>query len=571
MKNGLKKIGKALSALFLLATVAWAATVRWVMTTWAHLSMEELVYQLNAPIEGTNSELIMQGVLQIGLPLLAGLVLLIVLLWKVRSKKLWWGLVLLAAFLDVAIGAFAWNRLDVTTYLQNQGTDSTFIEENYVDPAGVDLQFPEKKRNLVYIYLESMETTYADDASGGGFGETNVIPELTALALENESFSGDSSRINGGYVMPGLINLHVHLPASGKPTVKQKDPKKAVRLMTSNALLRSVAFRVCAGYAKTELLSGVTTLRSVGGIQAIDSRLRDKILSGGAVGPRILAGNMAVSVPGGHMAGSLAYEATSPKNAAALGRKIAQNKPDLIKLMITGGVLDAKCKGEPGELKMSPALVKAACDQAHALGLPVAAHVESPQGVRVALEGGVDTIEHGARPDEEILRLFEERKACHIATISPALPYALFDRSVTGATETEQYNGKLVMDGIIACAKACLARGIPVGLGTDTGCPYITHYDMWREVYYFHKFCGVSNAFALHTATLGNARIAGLGEETGSVEPGKCADLIVTRQNPLEDLKALRHVDLVIARGKVYRSPKVKKIEKAQRELDKFL
>ncbi len=375
----------------------------------------------------------------------------------------------------------------------------------------------------------------------------------------------------GGYVMPGLINLHVHLPASGKPTVKQKDNKKLVRLMTSNALLRAVTFQVCAGYAKTELLSGVTTLRSVGGIQAVDSRLRDKILSGGAVGPRILAGNMAVSVPDGHMAGSLAYEATSPAEAAALVRKIAQDKPDLIKLMITGGVLDAKCKGEPGELKMSPDIVKAACDQAHALGLPVAAHVESPEGVRVALKGGVDTIEHGAAPDEEILKLFEERRACHIATISPALPYAMFDRSVTGASETEQYNGKIVMDGIIACAKACLARGIPVGLGTDTGCPYITHYDMWREVYYFHKFCGVSNAFALHTATLRNAQMVGLGAETGSVEPGKCADLIVTRQNPLDDLKALRHIDLVMARGSLYRAPKVKKIEKAEQELDKFL
>ena len=165
---------------------------------------------------------------------------------------------------------------------------------------------------------------------------------------------------------------------------------------------------------------------------------------------------------------------------AALVRKIAEDKPDLIKLMITGGVLDAKSKGEPGELKMPPEVVKAACDQAHALGLPVAAHVESPQGVRVALEGGVDTIEHGAKPDEEILRLFKERHACHIATISPALPYAIFDRSVTGASETEQYNGKLVMDGIIDCAKACLKNGIPVGLGTDTGCPYITHYDMWR-------------------------------------------------------------------------------------------
>ena len=75
-----------------------------------------------------------------------------------------------------------------------------------------------------------------------------------------------------------------------------------------------------------------------------------------------MAGNMAVSVPGGHMAGSLAYEAASPEEAAALVRKIAEDKPDLIKLMITGGVLDAKSKGEPGELKMPPEVVKAACD-----------------------------------------------------------------------------------------------------------------------------------------------------------------------------------------------------------------
>ena len=179
--------------------------------------------------------------------------------------------------------------------------------------------------------------------------------------------------------------------------------------------------------------------------------------------------------------------------------------------------------------------------------------------------------EHGAQPDEEMMGLFRDRKACHIATISPTLPFALFDRTVTGATETEQYNGKIVMDGIIACAKACLEQGIPVGLGTDTGCPYITHYDMWREVYYFHKFCGVSNAFALHTATLKNAQLVGLGEETGSVAPGKCADLIVTGQNPLEDLKALRHVEMVMARGQLIRQPKVKKMEKAEQQLDKFL
>ncbi len=79
--------------------------------------------------------------------------------------------------------------------------------------------------------------------------------------------------------------------------------------------------------------------------------------------------------------------------------------------MITGGVLDAKAKGVPGELKMKPEMVKAVCDKAHTLGYKVAAHVESPEGVRVALENGVDSIEHGAKPDDEIIHLFKENNA----------------------------------------------------------------------------------------------------------------------------------------------------------------
>ena len=245
--------------------------------------------------------------------------------------------------------------------------------------------------------------------------------------------------------------------------------------------------------------------------------------------------------------------------------------PDLIKLMITGGVLDAKKKGEPGELKMPAAYVKAACDEAHRLGLPVAAHVESPEGVKVALRNGVDTIEHGAKPDKEMLELFKTMGACHVATISPALPFALFDRAVIGATEEQQFNGRIVFDGIIDCAKACLEAGVPVGLGTDTGCPYITHYDMWRELVYFHKYCGVSNAFALHTATLGNAKIVGLDDEIGSLAPGKCADLIATARNPLEDLSALRNVSMVVSRGRIVDISGLKKYPACEAELDKFL
>lgn len=377
--------------------------------------------------------------------------------------------------------------------------------------------------------------------------------------------------LNGRYIMPGLINMHLHLPASGRPKKKEEDNVKKVRLLTGNALFRRVVRSMCERYAKTQLMSGVTTIRTMGGVLDVDSQIRDRIDQGKITGPRILAADMAVSVEGGHMVHSLAYAAHSQDEARSLVRKILKGRPDVIKLMITGGVLDAKAKGEPGELKMPAEYVKAACDEAHRAGLKVAAHVESTEGVRCALKNGVDTIEHGAVPDQEIIELFKERGACQIATISPALPFALFDRSISGVSEVAQYNGKIVFDGIIECARTCLENGIPVGLGTDTGCPYITHYDMWRELNYYHKYCGVSRAFALYTATKLNARLAGIGDVTGSIEEGKCADFVVIRENPLKDLQALRNIDMVVARGHIIRHPKVKKMPEVERQLDKFL
>lgn len=377
--------------------------------------------------------------------------------------------------------------------------------------------------------------------------------------------------LEGAYVMPGLMNLHVHLAGSGKPKKKASDPVKAVKLVTSNGLTRKVGMVMVAGFAKDQLLSGVTTIRTVGGIQNFDALTRDKINAGTLAGPRILASNMAVSVPGGHMAGSLGYEAHDEKEAADYVEKIVASGADWVKLMITGGVLDAVKKGEPGVLKMPPAVVKAACDKAHSLGKRVCAHVESTEGVRVALQNGVDTIEHGAKPDDEILELFHQRNASLVTTLSPALPFALFDRSVSHATEMQQYNGRIVFDGIVACAKACLAAGIPVGLGTDTACPYVTQYDMWRELNLMRRYCGVSNGFALYTATLGNAKILGIDRETGSVTPGKAADLLVTRDNPLQNLAALREPVMVIAQGKCYSNPKVKKIPEVEQELDNYL
>lgn len=167
--------------------------------------------------------------------------------------------------------------------------------------------------------------------------------------------------------------------------------------------------------------------------------------------------------------------------------------------------------------------------------------------------------------------MFKEKEAFLCTTISPALPYALFDRSISNASEVEQYNGNVVFEGIIENSKAALANGIPVVLGNDVGCPWITQYDFWRELFYFHKYVGLSNSFALYTATLNSAKLAGIGAVTGSIESGKCADMIVTRDNPLEDLRALRNVDMVIARGNIYDNPKFKVRKNVAYELDKYL
>ena len=377
--------------------------------------------------------------------------------------------------------------------------------------------------------------------------------------------------LQGSYIMPGLINMHVHLAGNGKPQKKQRDNTKLVKLLFSNPISAAVAHSMVRNYAKLELLSGVTTIRTVGGLKDLDTRVRDEIKEGKCIGPRIVASNQGISVPHGHMVGSVAICANSIQEAKDQVDTLKKQGADFVKLMITGGVLDAKEKGTPGEMKMTPEMIKEVCDYAHSRGYIVAAHVESPEGVKIALQNGVDSIEHGAKPDEETIRLFKERNAFLCTTLSPALPYALFDRKVSNASEVEQYNGNLVFEGIIECSKAALENDIPVALGNDVGCPWVSQYDFWRELVYFHKYVGASPKLALHTATAQNAKLLGLGDVTGTIEKGKCADLIVTTGNPLEDLCALANVRMVMSMGRLIRDPSFRKNPVIAEELDKFL
>ena len=260
-------------------------------------------------------------------------------------------------------------------------------------------------------------------------------------------------------------------------------------------------------------------------------------------------------------------------------RDLHARKVDVIKLFVTGGVFDATKAGEPGVVRMSAEVAAKACAEAHRLGLPVMAHVESTEGVRLALAAGVDTIEHGAQMTPEIVGLYRGSAGTQLAgrmpsltcTISPALPFVRLPPEKTRSTEVQKVNGDIVCEGIVRGARQALDEGIPVGLGTDSSCPYVTQYDMWRELAYFAKCVGVSPAFALHTATQVNARLLGLGDVCGTVAEGLDADLICCERNPLEDLGALRDVTRVIARGHLVRRCRVRRLPELDAELDRIM
>lgn len=199
-------VGEILTVFLAGLSVLLALSVRWMFATWTNLSMDELVYHLTAPLDGTNTDMIWDYVRVCAVPtiLVIFFLILILIAWRKKEKVyLFRGIINLVALVGIIVMlGYTWTELGVGDYLKDQNTESKFIEDEYVDPTDVEVVFPEQKRNLIYIFLESMETTYSDVDDGGAFDE-NVIPELTEIAQTNEDFSGADPKLNGGYSLAG--------------------------------------------------------------------------------------------------------------------------------------------------------------------------------------------------------------------------------------------------------------------------------------------------------------------------------------------------------------------------------
>lgn len=403
------------------------------------------------------------------------------------------------------------------------------------------------------------------------FINKDIIEKITDINSDTNGY--EVIDLSNRYVMPGLINLHVHLFGTGKPSkiLGGGGLQKLVLKFISTKLGNKVADSLVKNHALMQLATGVTTIRSVGDFCYSDVRVRDKINNNEFLGPRLIVSGPAITTSDGHGAGTFAITSGTIEGLKELVRKNYEHKVDFIKTCTTGGVMDAKKLGEPGVVKMSIEQTKAVCDEAHRLGLKVASHVESSEGVLIALKGGVDTIEHGSELTDETVKLFKDENKAFVSTISPALPLAKLDYRITKLTSFSQFNSNVVFENMIKCAKRVIKEDIIMGMGTDASCPLVTQYNTWKELLYTTKIVGTSNGFALKTATINNAKILGLDNKIGSIEENKIADILVVNDNPLENISTLSNPCMVIARGNILPNLKVKKNEQIEKMLSSIM
>ncbi len=375
--------------------------------------------------------------------------------------------------------------------------------------------------------------------------------------------------LKGEYVLPGLINAHCHLTGSGKPmkfvNLSDKTLEKLTKLLKT-PLGKKMLSNMMKNNASNALNAGVTTLRTMGDPFYLDLKLRDQIKRGKLIGPRLVCAGMGICITGGH-GGMMSYAADSPTEVKKAIRKNLRKEVDFIKILSTGGVMSSRKVGEAGRPQMTIEEIETACFEAHRGGILVATHCESTHGIKEALLGGVDSIEHGAKITDDLVLLFKNNPkslrgfTTLTSTISAGMGMAVISKEETKITDVKKENAILIEVGMINGLQKAYKEGIILTVGTDAAVPYSTHYNVWKELKNFLKYTDMTAQEALHFATKGNADNIGIGEITGSIEVGKSADIQVVPGNPLENIEHLGQVSMVMIKGYLIKNPKVKKVK----------
>ena len=355
--------------------------------------------------------------------------------------------------------------------------------------------------------------------------------------------------LSGKFVMPGLIDAHLHTSMSGEPDSTncmyyQRDGELAIISMLN---------------AQEDLLAGFTTIRDEGSFNYIDLDVKKLIDSGKVFGPRMFVSGVPLSSTGGHgdshfkpgiTGASMAYIVNSPDECRAATRTNIKYGVDQIKLMATGGVMSMG--DEPGAPELTYEEMKTICDLAASHGKLTTAHAHGAEGIKNAIRAGITSIEHGMMIDDEGMQMMAQSGTYLIPTIIAA--YQIVVNSAKAG----------IPDWAVEKADRCLKNhgenlkkmrkmGVKIGFGTDAATPFNYHGKQAFEFELMCRFGDFAPAETLLAATKINAEMMRWDDKVGSIEAGKLADIIAFDSSPLEDIKVMTNCTFVMKDGVVYK------------------
>lgn len=355
--------------------------------------------------------------------------------------------------------------------------------------------------------------------------------------------------LTSSYVMPGFIDSHVHLQFELSPTRRLDN---VTRSSADDALQG-------AAYARTTLMAGFTTVQDVGGDLEASVALRDAQRNGWIAGPRMRVSGPAVTPTGGHAdingynldvmhALSSPAACNGPDDCRRAVRELIRARVDVIKITATGGVLSQTAAGT--EQQFFPDELASIVEAAHMMGRQVTAHAHGVSGINAFLEAGGDSIEHGTYLDDDSIRLFRRTGAYLVPTVIAGVTVAELAETADWMTPEVRQKSMEVGPNMLAMLRRAHAGGVRIAFGTDSGVS--AHGQNAREFQLMVE-AGMTPMEAITAATVNAADHLTMGDDIGTIEPGKYADIIAVAADPLEDVSVLMDMQFVMQGGEVYR------------------
>lgn len=384
------------------------------------------------------------------------------------------------------------------------------------------------------------------DIEAGAFRRGTITVEgnkIVKLGASGAPTKGDQVvDLKGAWILPGLIDCHVHLtlPTDNVDYTQRTDAEVAL---------------YAAKAAERTLLCGITTVRDVGGWNYVEMAVRAAIERGDYIGPRlVLAGRILSITTGGMDLYPGMYEIADGADAVkAAARKQLAHGADLIKVMATGAVLSPESE-DPRSIQFTQEELKAAVEIGNDNFKHVAAHAHACRGIANAVAAGCSSIEHGTYADEAVLREMAA-KGVFLVPTQCTLDGMLNDKEAMTAMPPHQVD-RMIESGKVSAeaTRRAYELGVPIAMGTDAGTPGNHHGDNWQELIVMVRDCGLTPIDSIRAATVNAAKLIRRGDRLGQLTEGYLADIVAYARNPLDDIKAVAEVGFVMKDGKVHKN-----------------